>query len=128
MLVYVVMGITMSPSFFFPAAMFAVMAFRGEMNSLYTMGPVYWITKRDLRLIALGVGTMHQTNSPWRKGRGVYLVLFKKCFQIGLSTKQHLNEIDGTLSAVQGRYLDVEPKEIGNWGVQEKDQDRKLTA
>lgn len=72
---------------------------------------------------------MHQTYFPWRKGRGVYIVVFKRCFQIGLSKKQaSLEETDGILSAVRGHYLDLDPKEIGEWNAVQKGTKERSTS
>ena len=79
------------------------------------VGPVYWITRDDPRVVGAGLGTMHELSAPWRKGRGLYIVCAKRSLQIGLCRKQNLDETEGTLSAVQGRYMDTPPTEIGNW-------------
>lgn len=89
--------------------------FNGCTDVVRTCGPVYWIGRHDPRLFSAGLGTMHQVSAPWKKGRGVYIALFRYSLQVGLCRSQKLNEIDGTLSAIQGRYLDIEPKDIGNW-------------
>lgn len=95
-----------------------VLFFRGELGMLYVMGRLYWITKEGTRRFSIGIASMHQTYEPWRKGKGIYISLFKRTFQIGLCKEQRLSEEEGILSAVEGRYLDVSPKEIGDWGAQ----------
>lgn len=106
--------------------LFTVFAWFGITIALYqllhgctdivrTAGPVYWIGRNDLRWFSVGMGTMHQLGAPWKKGRGVYVCVAKHSLQIGLCRSQNLNEVEGTLSAVQGRYLDLDPKEIGKW-------------
>jgi hypothetical protein len=84
--------------------------------------------KNDSRLFSVGVGTMHEVASPWRTGRGLYITVAKRCLQVGLCRTQTLDETDGILSAVRGRYLDMEPREIGNWNGVQKEDARKLTA
>lgn len=88
---------------------------RGGMDIARTFGPVYWVSKKDPRLFAIGKGTMHQVLPPWKKGSGIYVTAIYRSLQVGLCFKQDLDDLEGTLSAVQGRYLDVEPKEIGKW-------------
>lgn len=111
---YLLASILIHPVFLFPTAVYWWIIFHGDLDELYIMGNAYWITKKDKRFIAAGIGTMHQTHSPWRKGKGVYIVLFKYCFQFGWSRPQNLREDAGILSAVQGRYLKLTPHEIGN--------------
>lgn len=112
---YVLSAIVIHPAFIVPAVFYFKFVFKFEHDQLYIYGRVYAILKKDTRLIRLGVGTMHQTCSPWNKGKGVYIVVFKRCLQIGLCKPQHLSEESGILSAMQGRYLDLTPHEIGNW-------------
>ena len=87
----------------------------GCTDDVRTAGPVYWIGRKDPRLFSIGFGTMHQLNAPWKKGMGIYVAIAKYSLQIGLCRSQNLSETEGTLSAVQGRYLDIEPKDIGKW-------------
>jgi hypothetical protein len=89
--------------------------FSGAVGLVQTIGRVYFILKRDTRLVSLGRGTMHELSSPWRKGSGLYVTLLKWSFQIGICYPQQLSDEQGTLSAVQGRYLETTPKEIGQW-------------
>lgn len=89
--------------------------FWGNLGLVKTFGPLYWGTNVDRRILSIGKSTMHQTSSPWRKGQGVYVALFHRHAYIGWARKQDMDEIEGTLSAIQGRYLDLEPKEIGKW-------------
>ena len=87
----------------------------GCTDIVRTCGPVYWIGRHDTRMFSIGIGTMHMLSAPWKKGRGVYVVVNKYSLQIGLCRSQTLGEAEGTLSAIQGRYLDVPPEEIGTW-------------
>jgi hypothetical protein len=87
----------------------------GCTDVVRTCGPVYWIGKHDTRMFSIGIGTMHMLSAPWKKGRGVYVAINRYSLQIGLCRSQKLGEVEGTLSAIQGRYLDVPPEEIGTW-------------
>lgn len=119
---YFLVSIFVHPIFFVTTGIYCWIIFRGELNQLYVLGDVYWITKKDHRWVGVGIGSMHQTYAPWRKGKGVYIVLFKYCFQLGWSKPQNLTEEAGILSATQGRYLDIAPHEIGNWNAVQKGQ------
>lgn len=112
---YLVFTVMVHPAFIIPAVLYSKFVFKLEHDQLYVYGRMYAILKKDTRFIRVGVGTMHQTSSPWNKGKGIYIVAFKRCLQIGLCKPQQLNEESGILSAMQGRYLDLTPHEIGNW-------------
>ena len=128
MFAYAILSVAVDPAFVVATVVYGWLTFRGTMDTLQGVGPVYWIIRKDPRFVSVGVGTMHETNDPWRIGRGIYIVFLKRCFQIGLCRVQSLDETEGILSAVQGRYLELEPREIGNWGVQEKARNTKLPA
>jgi hypothetical protein len=89
--------------------------FKGTKDLIQGVGPLYWITRSDPRYFGVGTGTMHELNAPWRKGRGIYIAICKRSFQLGLCRTQMFSETEGTLSAIQGRYMDTPPSEIGNW-------------
>lgn len=90
--------------------------FYGNVGSVKLFGPLYWMTKRDRYWLNCGIGHMHQTHSPWRSGPGIYVTVLKWTFLVGLAFKNpNMDETEGTLSALKGRYLDLEPKEIGEW-------------
>lgn len=88
---------------------------KGTLDLVQGIGPIYWIAQLDPRWFSIGKGFMHEINHPWRKGRGFYIALCKRRIQIGLCKKHYYDEETGVLSALEGRYLDVEPKEIGTW-------------
>lgn len=111
---YLLVSILVHPVFLFPTAVYWWLIFHGDLDQVYIMGNLYWITKRDNRIASVGKGTMHQTYAPWRKGTGIYIALFKYCFQFGYAKPQDLDDEAGILSATQGRYLDLTPHEIGN--------------
>lgn len=115
LIAYVISAVVIHPAFIIPAVFYIKFVFKFEHDQLYVYGRLYIIVRKDKRIVRTGVGTMHQTSSPWNKGKGVYIVVLKRCLQIGLCKPQHLNEESGILSAMQGRYLDLTPHEIGNW-------------
>lgn len=88
------------------------------MNNLYTIGPLYWIT-RDTGTYQdriLAIGFMRQTSAPWRVGRGLHIRFGKYSFQIGLSKKsKKTDDTEGLLYAMQGRVLNTTVAEIGDW-------------
>ena len=105
---------------------FTVLAWLGLVYALYqlldgctdvlrTCGPIYWIGKKHHKRFGVGKATMHQLSAPWLKGKGFYIAVAHMSLQIGICFPQDLDEVEGTLSAIQGRYLDIEPKEIGQW-------------
>lgn len=112
---YIVCAILIHPVFLVPAVFYSKFVFKFENDQLYVFGKLYVIVRRDQRILRIGSGIMHQTSSPWYKGRGIYVVFFKKCTQVGFCKPQQLSEESGILSAMQGRYLDLTPHEIGNW-------------
>lgn len=89
--------------------------FSGAVGSVQVIGRVYFILKKDHRWLSFGQGTMHELSRPWRKGTGLYVTFLKWSLQIGVCHPQRLTDEQGTLSAVQGRYLETSPKEIGQW-------------
>lgn len=92
--------------------------FKDTMNAVQSAGPIYWIC-RDVvpsNTPLIGVGFMRQVAPPWRVGKGIQVRFPNHTFQIGFSVKQkHLSTEDGLLAAMQGRYLEHDPKEIRSW-------------
>jgi hypothetical protein len=129
MLVYLYMTLFQHFAFVIPFSTYAWLVFKGTKDTVQGIGPIYWIVRSDNRLISVGFGTMHELSEPWRKGRGVYVAMFKRSIQIGVCYRQNLDDTAGTLSAVQGRYLDISASEIGNWNdIQKNNQARTTTA
>ena len=122
--IFAVLAVTSSATFAYAAIVYLVWGMWAPLDGLCILGPIYWITRKDHRSFSIGFGAMHQTMHPWRKGRGIYVALFKRSFQIGLCKKQNLDEEDGILSAVKGRYLDISPSEIGEWNAVQKGNKR----
>lgn len=120
MLIYLGMTIVYHIAFALPTATYVWMVFKDTLDKVQGIGPVYWIVRRDPRIISVGIGTMHELSEPWRKGRGVYVALFRRSLQVGLCRRQQMDEVTGTLSAVGGRWLNTTPKEIGNWNAKKK--------
>lgn len=91
--------------------------FKNTLNKVQAIGPVYWIT-RDYCVPSTPFicrGFMHEVDPPWRKGKGIQVRVGSRTFQVGLCRKHNHDEVDGVLAAMDGRFLDLEPKEIGNW-------------
>lgn len=97
---------------------FGRIVLKDTLNLLQVVGPVYWITRDYVpeNTPLVSIGFMKQTDAPWRTGKGLHFNLWKRTFQIGFCRKNHYkNSIDGELSVVGGRFMDIEPEEIGAW-------------
>lgn len=110
-----IVGVFFTPFAWFGLAIALYQLLNGCTDIVRTCGPVYWIGRHDSRVFSVGMGTMHMLSAPWKKGRGVYVAVNRYSLQVGLCRAQKLSETEGTLSAIQGRYLDVPPEEIGQW-------------
>ena len=97
-----------------PLAFFLFMTFHGCLNILQVVGPIYWIYKDKAphNTPTFARGFMHETNEPWRSGTGIQIRCGDKTFQFGVCRKQSYSEIDGTLAAIRGRFLDLTPTQI----------------
>lgn len=117
--IHILVGILIIPWYLIPGLVLLMTGwyytFSGAVGLVQTVGRVYFILKRDTRMLSFGRGTMHELSSPWRKGSGLYATICKWSLQVGVCHPQQLNDEQGTLSAVQGRYLETTPKEIGQW-------------
>lgn len=115
------LGVFASWYFFVPSALYLGFAFWAPLGDLMVFGRLYWVTKQDNRWLRAGLGTMHTTSAPWKSGKGIYFVLAKRVFQIGLCKDVvYIEESQALLSAVKGRYLDMTPSEIGDWNAVQK--------
>lgn len=96
---------------------YAYFLFKDTMNVVQSAGPVYWITRDYVpsHTPRIGIGFMHELGAPWRHGKGIQIKAFKHTFQIGFCHKNEFDETTGVLAAVQGRFMDTKPTEIGNW-------------
>ena len=97
-----------------PLAYFLFKLFHNSTNVLQVVGPVYWIIKDKAphNTPTFAKGFMHETSEPWRVGAGIQMRCADKTLQIGLCRKQKYSDIDGTLSAVKGRFMELTPIEI----------------
>lgn len=128
-ILYIWLTVFFHPVFIVPLVMYWRMAFKNTMNLVQGFGPLYWIVREDTRMFSVGRGTMHELSEPWRKGQGIYVVALRRCLQVGFCRTQTFEETEGILSAMQGRFLDLEPREIGNWnGIQKEANTRKASA
>lgn len=88
-------------------------------NNLYLIkNKVYFIIKDTGRPgdPRMSIGFMRQINEPWLTGRGLQLRLGKNFIQVGLcGNPQNLDNQNGLLYAMQGRLMDTNPDEIGDW-------------
>lgn len=88
------------------------------MNRLYYIGPLYWITRDNGRKgdKVLGWGFMRQTSPPWKIGRGIHIRIGKYSFQCGFARNNHAkDDTHGMLIALDGRFMDIKPGDIGDW-------------
>lgn len=110
-------GITISIVFVLTVTMVTVWTGYRHINSLWTVGPVYWIvrdTKSSKHIISSGF--MRQTSYPWKTGYGIQIQVQKYSYQIGLCRKSKASDDQsGLLFAVKGRILETPITEIGDW-------------
>jgi hypothetical protein len=87
-------------------------------NRVITIGPFYYILRDNGALTdpLICKGFMNQLRAPWRKGKGLQVSYKTYTFQVGISKKYPNQEEDqGIMSAVGGRYLDTDTKDIREW-------------
>ena len=90
---------------------------RDTLDMVQGIGPVYWLTRQtDVKRLGLQRSFMHETDYPWRSGRGIQCIVPYRTFQIGVckASKCYTQE-DGLLHSLVGRKLPQKPKEIGAW-------------
>lgn len=97
---------------------FGWIIFGDSMNTVQTVGKVYWIVrdnaKKGDKLISSAF--MRTIDNPWLIGNGVQFRFLKYTFQIGVYYVLHFDsEEEGVLNAMTGRYMEDNPKDIGNW-------------
>ena len=89
-----------------------------HVNVLITTGPLYAI-RRDNgtpKEPHLCTGFMHEISHPWRRGKGIQIRVRNQIVQVGLCRKHpHQKEDEGALSAIGGRYMDTDVKDIRGW-------------
>lgn len=87
-------------------------------NRVFPVGPLYLIrrdtgTPKDPRICT---GFMHEVSHPWRRGKGIQVRLGKQVIQVGFCRKYpNQQEDEGVLSAIGGRYMDTDVKDIRGW-------------
>ena len=88
-------------------------------NQIIVVGRLYSILRDNgvKRTKHVSVGFMRGTNPPWYTGKGLQLRIGVHVLQIGFCKKNadKKNDVEGTLFAVQGRYLDDSAHDIGSW-------------
>lgn len=89
-----------------------------SLNLIHRLGSIYWILrdtgKKGDKVISSG--WLRQAAPPWMVGHGLQIRAGKYVFQIGTFVTSEFNdEEDGVLSAMQGRKLDMAPKDIRSW-------------
>lgn len=92
--------------------------FSGSMNLVQNVGSVYWIVRNNARRAdpIIGSAFMRQVDPPWLIGKGVQIRFGRYSFQIGVCYPSSVaSEDEGVLNAMQGRYMDEGPREIGSW-------------
>lgn len=97
---------------------FAWVIFKDSMNLVQHVGRVYWIV-RDNALITdqmISLGFMRMVDPPWLRGKGPQFRFGTHTFQIGwCSAHTPRNENEGILAAMDGRKLEMDPKDIRKW-------------
>lgn len=87
-------------------------------NVVHSLFFIYWITRDfvDLRTPIVCTGFMHETDAPWRHGKGIQLRTNKHTIQIGVCKRLKISdETAGVLNAIGGREMDTPASEIGLW-------------
>ena len=111
-------SIFVSPRLIGFAVLFGYYLFRGTLNLVQAVGPVYWISRdyEKSQGFRIKMGFMREIDSPWRMGKGVQVSLHKRSFQLGLCKKTpYRNEQEAELGILGARFMDTEPTEIGYW-------------
>ena len=90
---------------------------RDTLDMVQGIGPVYWLTRQtDVKRLGLQRSFMHETDYPWRSGRGIQCIVPYRTFQIGVcKASMYYTQEDGLLHSLVGRKLPQKPKEIGAW-------------
>lgn len=100
------------------SAVCSYFVFRNTLNKVQAVGRLYWIVRDSYSAFTpyVGIGFMYETDFPWRHGTGIQFRVPRRTIQIGLCRKNlNLNETTGALAALKGRFMDTDPKEIGEW-------------
>lgn len=87
-------------------------------NRVFPVGPVYFIRRDNgsSKDPIICTGFMNEISSPWRRGKGIQIRVRKQVVQVGLCRKHpYQKEDEGVLSAIGGRYMDTDVKDIRGW-------------
>ena len=107
------------PSLFLLPSIFSLgyLVFKDTMNKVQAVGKLYWIVRDNAtdKTPVIGRGFMHEIDPPWRHGKGLQIRVSRWCIQVGLCRAHDYDEESGILAAVNGRFLDIEPIDIGKW-------------
>lgn len=114
---------------------FAWVIFKDSMNLVQRVGRIYWIF-RDNGLITdpmVSIGFMRMVDPPWLRGKGPQFRFGKYTFQIGwCSAHTPKTEDEGILAAMDGRELEMDPKDIRKWNgsqpVQEESTEKSIAG
>jgi hypothetical protein len=93
------------------------LVFRNTLNKVQAIGRVYWVIRDYVPDVTprISRGFMHEIDPPWRHGKGLQIKAFGRTIQVGICRQHNFDETSGILAAVQGRFLDTEPIDIGKW-------------
>jgi hypothetical protein len=92
--------------------------FKTALNKVFPLGPLYFIRRdngtKGTPLICKAF--MHEISHPWRRGKGIQVRIRSQVLQVGVCKKYpDQREDEGVLSAIGGRYMDTEVKDIREW-------------
>ena len=88
------------------------------LNRVFPIGPVYFIRRDNgsKNTPVLCKAFMHEISNPWRRGKGIQVRIRSQVLQVGVCKKYpDQREDEGVLSAIGGRYMDTEVKDIREW-------------
>lgn len=92
--------------------------FKTALNKVFPLGPLYFIRRDNgtKGMPRICKAFMHEISSPWRRGKGIQVRIGTQVLQVGLCKKYpDQREDEGVLSAIGGRYMDTEVKDIREW-------------
>jgi hypothetical protein len=95
-----------------------VLAYKSALNRLFPVGPLYLIRRDNgsSKDPFICIGFMHEVSHPWRRGKGIQVRIRSQVLQFGLCKKHpQQKEDEGVLSAIGGRYMDTDVKDIRGW-------------
>ena len=108
-LLSIALSIFSNPRYLGFVALFGYYLFKGTLNVLQGIGPIYWITRdyEKSQGASIKIGFMREIDAPWRMGKGVQIALHKRSFQIGLCKKTpYKDEQEAELGILGARFMD----------------------